>query len=310
MPDLPLLEQLDQAIEAILAGGATPAEPVDLAKIAACLRDLPDENFKTRLKAELERRASMTSTAAAPIREGFRTVTPYITVVEGDKFIDFLKQAFGAEEVLRHASGPGAFHAEVRIRDSMLMVGSGERARGHERTHALHIYVDDCDATFARAIGAGATSLGDPADRPYGERSGFVQDAVGNHWYIATRFDHSYPHGNILPYLHPAKARDYIQFLKNAFGADEMAVFEQGGHVMHAAVRIGDAVIEMGEPQDGPQMPKGAYFMYVPDVDAVYHQAVAAGAASVRPPTDQPYGHRDATVVDPFGYMWHPATLL
>src|SRR3970040_666276 len=77
-----------------------------------------------RLSAELQRRAFMSPSAAVPIREGFRTVTPYITVPEGAELIEFMKHTFGAEELLRSPS-PAGFHAEVRIGDSMLMIGSG-----------------------------------------------------------------------------------------------------------------------------------------------------------------------------------------
>jgi uncharacterized glyoxalase superfamily protein PhnB len=155
--------------------------------------------------------------------------------------------------------------------------------------------------------------MGEPADRPYGERSGFVQDSFGNLLFIATRFpSNPAPEGvgTILPFVHPQKARPYIDFLKRAFGAQEMAVIEHGGQVVHAAVRIGDSVLEMGESHDEAAHLPSTYFMYVEDVDAVYETALAAGAKSLRPPTDTPYGHRDAGVEDPAGYTWWPATLL
>jgi PhnB protein len=307
MPDDMSIEQLDRAIEILLAGGH-PAGRDELAEVAAQLIYLPDENFKQRLKSALERRTAMPS-IPTHIREGFRTVTPYITTAEGDKFIAFLKQTFAAVEVERHSPAPGRFHAEVRIGDSMLMVGSGP---GGGKPAALHVYVDDCDAAWARALAAGATSTGEPADRPYGERSGHVTDTFGNHWYIATRFAAApAPAGynDILPYLHPPKARPYIEFLKRAFGAEELGVYESEGRVMHAAARIGNSVIEMGEALDAAVV-GSALFMYVEDIDAVYERAITAGATSVRPPTDQPYGHRDAALLDPAGYTWYPATLL
>jgi PhnB protein len=311
MPDHTAIDQLDLDIEILLAGGSATGL-TELARVAAQLLDLPDENFKQRLKSDLERRTIMPATTPATathIREGFRTVTPYIIVTEGDKFIDFLKQTFGAVETERHSPAPGRFHAEVRIGDSMLMVGSGPSAG---MPAVLHVYVDDCDAAWARAIAAGATSTGEPADRPYGERSGFVTDAFGNHLYIATRFASApVPEGynDVLPYLHPRKARPYIEFLKQAFGAEELGVYESDGRVMHAAVRIGNSVIEMGEAGEAAVVGTALY-TYVEDVDAVYARAVAAGATPVRPPTDQPYGHRDAALLDPDGYTWYPATLL
>jgi len=308
MPDHTPVDRLDLDIDLLLAGGEATGL-TELAMVAARLLDLPDENFKQRLKADLERRANMP--AVSYIREGFRTVTPYITVTEGDKLIDFLKQTFGAVETERHSAAPGRFHAELRIGDSMLMVGSGASA-GNGKPAALHVYVDDCDAAWARAVAAGATSTGKPVDQPYGERSGSVTDAFGNHWYIATRLASSpEPEGynDILPYLHPHKARPYLEFLRKAFGAEELGVYESDGRVMHAAVRIGNSVIEMGEPV-GPAVSGSALYMYVDDVDAVYERALGAGATSVRPPADQPYGDRDAALLDPAGYTWYPASLL
>jgi uncharacterized glyoxalase superfamily protein PhnB len=315
MPDRALDELLDQAIDALLAGApfeASDPELDALVQTAGALREMPAQDFQSRLKNELRRKASMTRVAAAPIREGFRTVTPYIAVPEGAKLIEFAKHTFGAEELLRHPS-PAGFHAEIRIGDSMLMIGSGESKRGHERIGAFHVYVPDCDAAYQRAIDAGATSLGEPADQPYGERSGFVKDFTGNHWYIATRFPSTVAPeglGTVLPFLLLPNARAFIDFLKRAFAAEEMGVFEEAGRVMHAAVRIGDAVLEMGEPGgEAPSLPS-MFFLYVEDCDAWYRRAIAAGATSLDEPTDQPWGHRAAVLLDPLGHQWSPASLL
>ena len=98
--------------------------------------------------------------------------------------------------------------------------------------------------------------------------------------------------------------------LKRAFGAEEMGVFEQAGRVMHAAVRIGDAVLEMGEPAGETFSLPGRFFLYVADCDEWYRRAVEAGAASLAEPADQSYGHRTAMVADPFGNQWVTASLL
>jgi PhnB protein len=313
MPDRALEEQLNQAIDAMLAGAALQTSGLELdtlVRIAGALREMPAEDFKSRLKTELQRSASMTPAPAAPVREGFRTITPYIVVPDGAKLIEFMKHTFKAEE-LYHVTSPGGFHAEVRIGDSILMIGGGDAIRGRERIGAFHVYVPDCDAACRRAVEAGATSMGEPADRPYGERAGFVKDFAGNYWYIATRFEgpvYLEGLGTVVPFLHPVKARVFIDFLKTAFGAEEMAVHEQSGRVMHAAVRIGDAVLEMGEAPEH-QLPS-RFFLYVEDCDAWYRRAVAAGATSVEEPADRPYGHRTATVLDPFGHEWVPASLL
>ncbi|HEX5432044.1 MAG TPA: VOC family protein [Bryobacteraceae bacterium] len=319
MPDRPLIEQLDLAIDAILAGASAAAhtdpELAALARIARDLHDLPSEDFKTRLRRELERRASMTPSASAPIREGFRTVTPYIAVAQGAELIEFLKKTFGAEELFRSATpgSAGGFHAEVRIGGSMLMIGGGEALRGRERPGVFHAYVQDCDSAYHRAVDAGAVSIGELSDQPYGERSGSVRDAFGNIWYIATRFASTVvPEGlgNILPYLHPHNAASFIDFLKKAFGAEELARYYDAERVAHAAVRIGNSVLEMGEPAGNWKPVPSSFYMYVNSADAAYQRAITAGATSLQPPTDQPYGERTAAVQDPFGYTWYPATPL
>jgi uncharacterized glyoxalase superfamily protein PhnB len=194
------------------------------------------------------------------------------------------------------------------------MFAGGEAARRGNLPSALHVYVDDCDAAYQRALAAGAVTLmgglGEPADRPYGERSAFVQDAFGNYWYIATRLTPApamHGLGTVLPHVHPKGARLYIDFLKRAFGAEELAVIEHSGRVMHAAVRIGDAVLEMGEPEDPTGIPANGFFLFVEDVEASYARALAAGATGIRPPADIPYGMRSAIVRDAGGYLWWPA---
>lgn len=317
MPDDLRMEQLDQAIGSLLAG----AEPVstadrDLASlvgIAKVLCALPAEDFKARLKSELQRRNEMATATAASTVTGLPTITPFIIHADAPALVDFVKTAFGAEELKREAI-PEGFSSQVRIGDSVIVIGGGAAARHGNLPSALHVYVDDCDAAYRRALDAGAVNLagerGEPADRPYGERSAFVQDAFGNYWYIATRFA-STPAppgiGSVLPYAHPAAARQYIDFLHRAFGAEAMDVVEQQGRVMHAAVRIGDAVLEMGEAADRTGIPSNGFFLFVDDVEASYDRALAAGATAVRPPADIPYGMRSAIVRDPEGYLWWPA---
>jgi PhnB protein len=103
--------------------------------------------------------------------------------------LEFTKQAFGAEETFRTVGPAGGLHGEVRIGDSMLMVGGGipgKEFKATPKTHALHIYVEDADAVCKKALAAGATLIDEPRDQEYGERSGSVKDPAGNIWYIAT----------------------------------------------------------------------------------------------------------------------------
>ena len=250
-----------------------------------------------------------------PIPQGFHTVTPYLVAENGPALLEFTKQAFGGEETFRTVGSAGGLHGEVRIGDSMLMVGGGipgREFRSTPRTHALHIYVENADAVCEKAMAAGATLIDEPRDQEYGERSGSVKDPAGNIWYIATHKGESYlPKGlnNVNAYLHPLRAEPVIRFLKRAFGAQELAKYASpDGVVHHAEIRVGDSVVEMGEPEGKyPPMP-AMFYLYVPDCDAVYQRALAAGATSFQKPADQPYGDRTAAVNDAFGNQWYIAT--
>lgn len=124
--------------------------------------------------------------AVKPIPEGYHTVTPYLMVKEAPQLIDFVKQAFGAVETFRTTGSAGGIHAEVRIGDSMVMIGGGGTWQGEPMPAAIYLYVNDVDAVYKQALQAGATSLSEPEDQPYGDRTAGVNDSFGNIWYIAT----------------------------------------------------------------------------------------------------------------------------
>ena len=247
----------------------------------------------------------------AYIREGFRAVTPYLIVQDAPALIEFLASAFGAEETTRATGGAGGVHAEIRIGDSMLMIGGGGPGlawHGESMPSALHVYVPDVDAAFARAVRAGATVDHAPKEMDYGERGAGVIDRGGNRWYIATAHGpHHVPAGlhDVNVYLHPLRAEPVLAFLGNALGATRLEKFATpDGVVHHAKVRIADTVVEMGEAH-GPYQPMPTmFYVYVPDVDAAYQRSLAAGARSLSAPADQPYGARHAGVTDPFGNQW------
>ncbi len=253
--------------------------------------------------------------AVNPIPKGFRTLTPYMIATDGPALMEFAKQAFGAEETFRTVGSAGGLHGEVRIGDSMLMMGGGipgREFRATPNTHALHIYVKDVDATYENALAAGATSIEAPKDQEYGERSGSVKDPAGNYWYIATFQGDNYKWEgapDIQPYLHPLRAEPVINFLKRAFGAREEGRYTAPDGVMHhTTIKIGDSYMEMGEAQ-GPYQPMPTmFYLYVPDCDAVYRRALAAGATSISEPKDQPYGDRSGAVKDAFGNQWYIST--
>ena len=311
-------EQLDQIVDAILVRRAAAiaddnAELASLARTVAALRGLPSEDFRTQLKSDLERRMNMASTAVKPVREGFHTITQYLIVSDANRFSGFLKDVFGGVERFR-AQRPGSsavMHAEVNIGDSVI-----EMADANEnfppRPAALHVYVDDVDAVFAKALEKGAKSIQPPTDQEYGERGASIADEFGNHWYVATPLKgEKIPEGlrAVTPYLALEDTKRFIQFIKEAFGAQEkLVVPAPGGGVAHAKIAIGDSILEMSDAH-GPYkpMPCGLH-LYVPDADAVYEQALRAGAKSLMPPADQPYGDRSGGVIDPFGNQWFIAT--
>jgi PhnB protein len=124
--------------------------------------------------------------AVKPIPEGFHAVTPYFVVPGVARLIDFMKQAFGAVEKDRMARPDGAImHAEVRIGDSVIMMGEPMGQFG-PMPSALYLYVNDTDAVYKRALQAGAASVTEPADQFWGDRNAGVKDPCGNLWWIAT----------------------------------------------------------------------------------------------------------------------------
>lgn len=127
--------------------------------------------------------------AVKAIPEGYHTVTPYLVVPGVAGLIEFLQQAFEAEERHRMARPDGTImHAEVRIGDSIVMMGEAT-GEFQPKPAMIHLYVTDVDATYRRALAAGATSVREPTDQFYGDRTGGVKDASGNQWWIATHVE-------------------------------------------------------------------------------------------------------------------------
>jgi uncharacterized glyoxalase superfamily protein PhnB len=126
------------------------------------------------------------SDAVKPIPDGYHTVTPYLVVRDVPRLIEFLRQAFGATELIRAARPDGSImHAEVAIGDSRVMMGEAS-ATTPPMPGSVHLYVVDTDALYHLALQAGATSLREPTDQFYGDRMAGVLDPVGNQWWIAT----------------------------------------------------------------------------------------------------------------------------
>ncbi len=123
------------------------------------------------------------------IPDGYHTVTPYLTVGEPDALIAFLQRAFGAELRLKHTDEHGRTrHAEVQLGDSRIMIG-GARGEWKPLPSMIYLYLPDCDASYQRALDAGAKSLQPPTTHFYGDRGAGVQDASGITWWISTHVE-------------------------------------------------------------------------------------------------------------------------
>ena len=120
--------------------------------------------------------------------KGYATVTPHLSVEGCAKAIEFYVRAFGAEEVGRAPGADGRLmHAEIQIGDSRIMLADVFPEYGGKPTAAtLHIYTDDCDALFKRAVDAGAVGEMPPGDAFWGDRYSKVRDPFGQGWGIAT----------------------------------------------------------------------------------------------------------------------------
>jgi uncharacterized glyoxalase superfamily protein PhnB len=135
----------------------------------------------------------MATPAKNSIPEGFHAVTPHVVIRDAAKAIDFYKRAFGAEEICRMPGPEGKImHAEIRIGDSVLMIGEefpgmclGPQTLGGTPV-TLHLYVKDADAAFNKAVAAGCKVTMPLADMFWGDRYGKLTDPFGHAWSIAT----------------------------------------------------------------------------------------------------------------------------
>jgi PhnB protein len=133
-------------------------------------------------------------TQAKPIPQGHRSVTPYLTLNDAARAIDFYKRAFGAREVIRMDGPNGKIgHAEIKIGDSMIMLGDEMPGSGCRSPHSLggttagiFLYVENVDALFNQAVSAGAEVESPLADMFWGDRYGRLRDPFGHSWSVAT----------------------------------------------------------------------------------------------------------------------------
>ena len=132
-----------------------------------------------------------------PIPEGYPRVTPYLIVDGADAAIDFYSTILGATERMRMGGPDGKVgHAELEIGDSVIMLAdehpemeaAGPKSVGGTPV-SLHLYVEDADDVFARAIEAGATERQPVEDKFYGDRSGSFEDPFGHRWHVASHIE-------------------------------------------------------------------------------------------------------------------------
>jgi uncharacterized glyoxalase superfamily protein PhnB len=129
-----------------------------------------------------------------PIPDGFRTLTPHLIVPDAAKAIEFYQKAFGAQEISRHMTpdGKAVMHAQMKIGDSLLMLANefppmclSPKSRGGTSV-TLHVYLENADAAFDRAVKAGCTVKMPIGDQFWGDRYGVVEDPAGHLWALAT----------------------------------------------------------------------------------------------------------------------------
>ena len=124
-----------------------------------------------------------------PIRDGFRAITPYLFVQDAPRLIRFISDALGGMEVYCKERADGTImHAEMRIGDSMLMLGEAPAEFGPMPT-SIYLYVTDSDRVYEKALKEGGVSVFPIMTLPSGERYGGVKDPCGNIWWIATHVE-------------------------------------------------------------------------------------------------------------------------
>jgi len=129
-----------------------------------------------------------------PTPDGYHSITPYLIIKGAAAAIDYYKEIFGAQELLRIPQPDGKVgHAELKMGDSVIMLADefpemntvGPKTLGNSPV-GLMLYVDDVDAVFAKAVAKGATTYKDLEDQFYGDRNATIFDPFGHKWTIAT----------------------------------------------------------------------------------------------------------------------------
>jgi PhnB protein len=231
------------------------------------------------------------------IPAGFRSLTQYLILDKAAEFLKFIEGAFGATEKFQMRDSDGIIrHAEAQLGESV--VEFAEAGGPWKAMPAgLHYYVKNSE----------------PANRDYGDREAGVRDPGGNFWFIATHTaGKGYKPENLQDlntYFSVKNSAQFLDFLQKAFGA-ELVDNHAGkdGSIMHAKVRIGDTVVELGEGR-APWGPRTvAHHYYVENCDQVFARGLANGCKELQPMADQFYGDRSGSLLDAWGNHWYIAT--
>ncbi|MDB6041168.1 MAG: glyoxalase [Verrucomicrobiales bacterium] len=136
--------------------------------------------------------------AVKPIPDGFHSITPYLTVKDGARALEFYKRAFGATERFRMngLDGKSIGHAEIVIGNSIVMLADESPLAGNKSPETLSgtpvsllIYVENVDSAFERAVDSGATVVFPVENKFYGERAGCLKDPFGHMWTLMTHIE-------------------------------------------------------------------------------------------------------------------------
>ena len=128
---------------------------------------------------------------AKPIPDGYRAITPNLTVDRGLDALGYYERAFGAEVVRKLVLDGKLMHSELRIGDSLITVaepfpGSAAPDPEQDVAQSILLYTEDVDAVYTRAVQEGATAVNEPADQFHGDRAGSLRDPFGHRWMLAT----------------------------------------------------------------------------------------------------------------------------
>jgi PhnB protein len=118
------------------------------------------------------------------VPDGYRTLSPYLLAEDAEGLLSFVSTVFGTEVRQRMVGEAGGLHAELELGDSVLMVGEGG---GSTFPAMLHVYVEDADVIYERALAEGATTAAEPHDTSFGDHRAAFDDPWGNQWWVATR---------------------------------------------------------------------------------------------------------------------------